>query len=181
MTGPGYVIVEADKVKVQYPEFQKTLAALEEKMLANTKAVSWPGWTYGGLTPGPKQFGRTTILSELFADEAGRKLDKAHTPDYWGVNNFRQLFTSTSPAAVAIPGWKTILQGAGIATTPEDWRVAWCGLMFADPSHLISKIRFEIDEETHFLLKGFFEATGYQRVIPLGFAYYKRKDLAISE
>jgi len=99
---------------------------------------------------------------------------------------------------------------ANVGITPEDVRIIWVGLAFASPTLNISKIRFEIGdtrypiidieelhtfekptlifekafiipEETHFLLKGFFEASGYQRVIPLGFAYYRRKDTVITE
>lgn len=211
MTGPGFVICEADKVKAQFPEFQRTLQELEARVLENTKGV-WPGLTFGGLTPREKQFGRTTILPEVFADEAGDVLDSAHTIDWWGRDNFRIYYTATSPAAAAVPGWKTILQGGGtpVGVTPEDVRIAWCGLAFASKTQNISKIRFEIGdtrypkmdieeihvynkpaiifeegfeipEETRFLLRGWFEATGYQRVIPLGFLYYRRKDIVLTE
>lgn len=203
MGGPGYVIVEADRVRQTFPEFQETLRELEARVMENTKAI-WPGMTYGGLTPREKQFGRTTILPQWFADEADDVLDEDHVPTDWGVNNFRQEYLTT--------GWHTILQGGGapIGVTPEDIRIAWCGLSFTSESMKVSKIRFEVGdtrypimdveelqgwckralifeegfelpEETHFLLRGFFEATGKQRIVPLGFAYYRRKDTVLTE
>jgi len=208
----SFVLCDLDKVKLQYPEFQETLAKLETKMLEDTEAV-WAPLKRGFLvTERTDQFGRTTILPEWFADEAGDVLDSAHVPTTWGVNNFRIYYSSTSPAAAAIPGWKTILQGGGspIGTTPEDIRIALAGLAFPNKALNISKIRMEIGdkrlpkidieelhnytkpalifeegfiipEETHFLLRGFFEASGYQRVIPLGFGCYRRRDLVITE
>jgi len=46
---------------------------------------------------------------------------------------------------------------------------------------LIFEKGYTIPEENHFLLKGFFEAEGYQRVIPLGFTIFRRRDLFITE
>jgi hypothetical protein len=46
---------------------------------------------------------------------------------------------------------------------------------------LIFEEGFEIPEETSFLLRGFFEATGKQRIVPLGFVYYRRKDTVLTE
>ena len=211
MTGPGYVIVECDKIKQTFPEFQHTLRELEARILENTVSV-WAGLNYGGLTPRDKQFGRTTFLPQLFADEAGDVMDSAHTVADWGRNSFRILYTSLLPAANAIPGWKTILQGGGtpIGTTPEDIRMAWVGLAFTTQSIHVTKIRFEvgdtrypimdieeinsynkpalifeegfeIPEEANFLLRGWFEASGKQRIVPLGFIYYRRKDSVLTE
>ena len=211
MTGPGYVIVECDKIKQTFPEFQQTLRELEARILENTVSV-WAGLNYGGLTPRDKQFGRTTFLPQLFADEAGDVMDSAHTVADWGRNSFRILYTSLLPAANAIPGWKTILQGGGtpIGVTPEDIRMAWAGLAFTTQSIHVTKIRFEvgdtrypimdieevnaydkpalifeegfeIPEEANFKLRGWFEASGKQRIVPLGFVYYRRKDSVLTE
>ena len=211
MTGPGFVIAETNKVRSVYPEFQHTLRELEARILENTVSV-WAGLNYGGLTPREKQFGRTTFLPQLFADEAGDVMDSAHTVADWGRNSFRILYTSLLPAANAIPGWKTILQGGGtpIGVTPEDIRMAWAGLAFTTQSIHVTKIRFEIGdtrhpamsieeinsydkpslifeegfeipEETNFRLRGWFEASGKQRIVPLGFIYYRRKDSVLTE
>jgi len=208
----SFVVVEYKKLKTQYPEFQEAMAALENEALSLAQA-RWPGMSYGGFQPGPNEYGRTTILPEVFADEAGDILDKNHVPNTWGVNEFRIYFSSTSPSNVAIPGWKTILQGGNpqaIGTTPEDVVIAIAGFAITDPSILFSKLKLEIGDktyvkidieeinmyeqpaiifekgyvvppETHFKLKGFFQASGYQRVIPLGFMLYRRKDFLIHE
>jgi len=208
----SFVLVEYKKLKTQYPEFQETLAELESEALSMA-ASRWPGMTYGGFQPGANQYGRTTILPKVFADEAGDILDKNHVPKTWGVNEFRIYFSSTSPANVAIPGWKTILQGGNpenIGTTPEDIIIALAGFAIPDPSILFSELRLQIGDktyvivdieeihmyeqpaiifekgyvvppETFFKLQGFFQASGYQRVVPLGFMLYRRKDFLIHE
>jgi len=97
-----------------------------------------------------------------------------------------------------------------IGTTPEDLRMAWAGLAFTSEEINVTKIRFqigdtrypimdieeihtynmpalifeegfEIPEEAYFLLRGWFESTGKQRIIPLGFVYYRRKDSVLTE
>jgi len=211
MTGPGYVMMETSKIKRYSPEFQHTLRELEARLLENTKAV-WAGLSYGGLTPREKQFGRTTFLPQHFADQNGDVLDSAHVPATWGRNSFRQLYTNLLPTAVALPNWKTILQGGGtpIGVTPEDIRMAWAGLSFGTKSQHVTKIRFEIGdtrypimdveevkayekpslifeegfeipEETSYTLRGWFEASGHQRIVPLGFIYHRRKDSVLTE
>jgi len=97
-----------------------------------------------------------------------------------------------------------------IGVTPEDIRMAWAGLSFGTKSQHVTKIRFEIGdtrypimdveeakayekpslifeegfeipEETFFSLRGWFEASGHQRIVPLGFIYYRRKDSVLTE
>ena len=211
----GYVMCEWKKVKTAYPEFQRTMAELETEAI-NLARERWPGFKYvaeRAFQPEEGESGRTTILPELFADEAGDVLDSDHSPSTWGVNSFRQYFSSTSPAPVVIPGWKTILQGGNpqqIGITHEDSIIALAGFVIPDPTLLITKLRMEIGsrrfpkvdieemhgyeqpalifekgyvvpEESHFLLKGFFEASGYQRVVPLGFVIFRRRDLFVTE
>lgn len=206
----SYVICEYDKLKTS-DWFIKAARDLEANAIRDTEAVWHPLKMGYYALERTDQFGRTTILPENFADEAGDVLDLNHTVRWWGVDNYRQYYTSTSPSAVVIPGWKTLLQGGGapIGVTPEDIRLAWIGLAFPVKTLLISKIQFEIGdkrfpkidieelhnynkpalifeegfiipEETHFRLYGFFEDPGYQRVIPLGFQMYRRRDLVIS-
>jgi len=95
-------------------------------------------------------------------------------------------------------------------STLEDIRLALAGWMFPSKSIKVTKLRMEIGdtryvihdieeihgyvqpaiiyeegfiipEETHFLLRGFFEGTGWQRIVPLGFALYRRKDSMLTE
>ncbi|MBA7501118.1 hypothetical protein GH146_02820 [archaeon] len=219
----SFVIIEEDKIRQTAPEFQTTLKNLEEQLISNTLRL-WGGYTYGGYQPGKKQFGRTTWLSYLFADENDDILDSHHgdpakagdpLPDayYWGRNSFRQLFTSTSPAAGTIPGWKTILQGGNptmIGTMPKSFRGAIAGFAFGSKSICVTKLKmqigarkvpitgieeihnykspvlmfeegYEIDEEEGFELRGYFEAPGYQRIIPKGFVMYRKLDLVLHE
>ena len=205
----GYVLIEWKKLKSYFPEFQEMVAMLEQQSLSLCSKV-WPGMTYGRFNPlGTTQYGRTTFLPELFMDQNNDVLDDAHSPTWWGVNSFKQYFTSTSPTAVAIPGWKQILQGAGAGgITPEDVIMNLIGFAILDESILFSKLRLEIGdivhvkmdceeihmyeqpaiifeegytipEETYLRLRGFFEASGFQRVVPLGFMLYRRKDTLV--
>ena len=208
----SYVIYEESEIRREAPEFQRTLRSLEDMVLSNTLGL-WPGFTYGGFQPGKKQFGRTTWLPWLFADENDDILDSHHEPDYWGRNSFRQLFTSTSPTTDDMPGWRTILQGGNptaIGTMPKDFRGAIAGFAFGGKTICVTKLKmqignkkipmvdieeihnynkpvlifeegFEIDEETGFELRGWFEAPGYQRIVPKGFVFYRRMDLVLHE
>jgi len=215
----SYVICEYDSAILKSAKaqsfFVSKCAQLETLMRMETEAV-WSGLRYGGFTPGPNEYGRTTILPDNFADEAGDILDRLHQPTYWGVNSYQQYFTSTSPASHTVPGWKTVLQGPVGAADPtggitlEDIRIAWMGLAITSKSSAITKFRWQIGdtsypkvdvEETHgynkpsfvfeegfiipeetlFWLRAFLETDNYERVVPLGYMIYRRKDLVITE
>lgn len=214
----SYVIIEYDKIMGAGKAgtfFALKCAQLEEMSRIETENV-WKGVSYGGWTPGTNQYGRTTHLPEWYADENADVLDHGHIPATWGRNSFEQYYTSTSPAAYTVPGWKTILQGALAAVVPfggqvpEDIRIHLMGIGITTKASKITKIRMEIGdtlypkmdieerhgynkpsiifeegmiapEETTFVLRGWFEADGYERVVPLGFVHYRRKDLVIRE
>jgi len=208
----SYVIMEEHEIRREAPEFQYSLKELEDRVLSNTLRL-WPGYTYGHTMPGQKQFGQTTWLPYLFADENADILDSRHAPAFWGRNSFRQLFTPTSPTTSAIPGWRTILQGGNptaIGTMPKDFRGALAGFAFGSKSICVTKLKmqigkekipmydieeirnynkpvlifkkgYEIEEETGFELRGYFEGPGYQRIIPKGFVFYRRIDLVLHE
>lgn len=178
--------------------FYEMADRLERAALANAKAV-WGGLTYGGFTPGSKQFGRSTILPRLFA-------------------GFGQTPTTPPTVANTLPTWiqnitargaQILIQGSlGGQLTPEDWRIAWLGLAFPKMPH-VTELRwqigdttyprlnieecnvynkptvifengYDIPEETFFEMQGWIEAGGRQEFVMLGFAFYRRKDLAIS-
>jgi len=192
-----------------YQDLTGRLLSAAEAIPAGVKSQGvWAPLTFGGMTPREGQYGRIPILPEEFEDQAGVDLDHNHTPTGWGVNSFRILFTDTVPTAVAIPGWKVIYRGANANLTREDIRIAWAGCAFTEKTDPITKLRwtigdisypkfdveekncynkpaiifeegFIIPEETYFQLEGFFEASGYERVVPLGFEVYRRKDLVI--
>ena len=216
-----YVIAEAGKIRDGLPEFTDTLADLEQ-MMGEVVSRRWPGFTYGRFTPESGQEGRITIHPMVFDDMANSILGGtgATYPAGYAVvglngtarNHFRQYYQNgVCPAAACVtPGWNTILQGAVAGTIPEDYMIAWAGLMFPEQALLVDKIRWEIqnkmyaildieeilgyqqpaiifeegfiiEEENRFLLRGWFEDDCWQRVIPLGFMVYKRFDNVITE
>lgn len=209
----SYVFIEGHRPLYTDPKFLNACFTIESNMIAKLSSPEYWNRKHGGLDPARGQFGHTTILPEWLADEAGDVLDKNHTPVTWGVNSFRQLFTGTSPAAYAIPGWKTILQGGKsdeIGLMPS--KVAMGLIGFALPSKIqpITKLKlqlgtekgividieqmlafnkpaivfeegWEVFEQDPFELRGFFEASGYVRVVPLGLGFYKEKSVVIRE
>ena len=182
-----FVVCELDKIKDVYPEFEASAKRLKEAALARAREI-WPAFRYGGMFPGPKEFGITTALPKFFKGFAGTTL-----------TTFRQNFTST--------GWQDIFN----MTVDEDIIIAGMGFAITSPTINVTELRLEIDdmkfprinieelrayrqpaiifkqgwvaqEERPFLLRGYFEATGYQRIIPVNaFVLYKKKADVISE
>jgi len=211
MTGPGFVIAECNKIRNTYPEFQHTLRELEARALENTGAVwaglNYGGLTprekqFGRTTFLPQHFadeaGDVLDSAHTVADWGRNSfrilytslLPAAHTVPGWKT---------------ILQGG-----GTPIGVTPEDIRMAWAGLAFTTQSIHVTKLRFEVGdtrypimdieeinsynkpalifeegfelpEETNFLLRGWFEASGKQRIVPLGFIYYRRKDTVLTE
>jgi len=211
MTGPGFVFAECNKIRAEYSEFQNTLRELEARVMENTKGVwpgmTYGGLTprekqFGRTTFLPQHFAdeNNDVLdgAHLPADWGRnnfRILYTALLPAAGVIPGWKTILQGG---------------GAPIGVTPEDVRMAWAGLAFTTQSIHVSKIRFEIGdtrypimdieemhayefptmifeegfeipEETHYLLRGYFEATGKQRIVPLGFIYYRRKDTVLTE
>jgi hypothetical protein len=127
MTG-GYVICEYDKVKTEFPEFRTVMQSLEDSLIAKASA-DWAPLSYGGIAPLSGQFGKTTVMPQLFADNAGNRL-----------TTWKQTFTST--------GVQTIMTGVesgGII--PEDFKVGLVGLAFLDKALKISEIKMQISDK----------------------------------
>ena len=61
----GYIFCEWDSVQKEYPDWQRAFAELEARMVTKCLA-DWRPKTFGFLTPNAEQFGRTTIMPELF-------------------------------------------------------------------------------------------------------------------
>ena len=193
----SYVLAEWDSVQAENSVFQRALATLDQKVIGKCNA-DWSPQSFNlrkTLSPGDNQYGRTTILPELFHDHSGA--DMAH---------WRQLFTTA--------GHQTLIAGNGGGNTiPEDFKVAWAGLAFPNKQQHITEIKWQIgdrkygrvnieeiksynkpaiifeegfilDEEESFDLYGYVEGpiaisapfiTGlYQRIVMLGAAYFKR-------
>jgi hypothetical protein len=158
-----------------------------------------------------EQFGRTSILPALFRDwydgtvktfAASRVLD---TTSLGGspVGTWRQLITT--------PGHMILLHGRGSGhTIPEDFYIAWIGLAFPNKQQQISELKWQIgdrkfgrlnieemrsynkpaiifeegliiEEKQAVEIYGYVEHADYQRMIPLGAAYYRTKDKVLSD
>jgi len=188
----GYVICEWASVREEYPDFQRVLKELEDRLIAKCNE-DWSPKTCGFLTPGDKQWGRTTILPALFKDNTGTQMV-----------TWRQYFASS--------GHQLIISGARAGNViPEDFKVGWVGLAFPNPVQHVTEIRFQIgdrkygridleeiksyrcpalifeegfiiDEETAFELYGYVDTAGvYQRIVMLGFAAFRIKDKVLGD
>lgn len=211
MPSVGFVYCEAKDIRNEAPEFQNTIRELEARVMENTKGVwpgmSYGGLTprekqFGRTTFLPQFFadGAGDVLDEHhlpagWGQNNFRILYTALLPFLGAIPGWKTILVGG---------------GAPIGVTPEDIRMAWAGLAFTTESIHVSKIRFEIGdtrypimdveeihsyetptmifeegfeipEETNFMLRGFFEATGKQRIVPLGFVYYRRKDTVLTE
>jgi hypothetical protein len=197
----GFVMCEWDSVFREYPRFQSAFAALEAQVTEKCRLDWHPlkpiEQCYGRLNASSSQFGRTTIMPELFVDHSGTVM--AH---------WRQLFTSS--------GHQMLIGGAGSGyVLPEDFKVAWMGLMFPNKNQHITEIKmqigdrkfgrinieemksynkpaiifeegYQIDEKEGFELYGYVEgplpisepfiAGLYQRIVMIGAAYFNVKD-----
>jgi hypothetical protein len=183
-------------VQAQDANFQRTLKALDDKIIAKCNA-DWAPRTFNPLKPlsaGDTTYGRTTILPELFLDNGGTALA-----------TWRQLFTSA--------GNQTLIYGNNSGhTLTRDFKVALAGFAFPNKQQHISEIKmqigdrkyerinieeikvydqpaiifdegFLIDEEESFDLYGYVEGpiassapfiTGlYQRIVMIGATYFK--------
>jgi len=180
-----YLVFER-KEALKMPEFVESLNILRSNAIAQAEK-DWHPYTFGGMYPGKNQFGETTLLPKFFKGFAGTTL-----------TTFRQNITST--------GWQNIFS----MTVEEDIQLNILGFEFPDPSINVTELRteigdkkfprinieeiqsyeqpiivfregFVITQETSFLLRGFFEATGYQRIVPIGFTLFKKLADVITE
>jgi len=182
------LIVEMDKVRDQYPEFDVGAQKLFTDAVDKAKQ-QWPGFTYGGQYPSASEFGKTTLLPKFLTGYAGAAL-----------TNYRQYFGSVN-------AWNQIFN----KTIDEDVIHGMMGFAFPDPTIRFTELRYEIGdikyprinieeincynqpavifrqgiiamEETPFLVKGYLTSTGYQRVVPVeSFTLFKKKADVISE
>lgn len=125
----GYVICEYEKVKEQFPQFKQVMDTLETNLVA--KAIAdWDPLKYGGISPKAGEFGKTTVMPELF-----NGLQAAYQP----LITWYQWLNAT--------GHQTIMAGAGTgATIAEDYKIGLVGLAFLDKAIRISEIRMQIGD-----------------------------------
>jgi len=183
-------------VQKDYPNFQNAFRELEAKMISKAN-YDWKPKTFGALALSGNQYGRTTIMPELFDDHSAV-----------AMTTFRQLFTTA--------GDQTLMTGSGAGNTiPEDFKIALMGFAFPNSDQHITEIKmqigdrkfgridleeiytydspaiifeegFEVNEEESFELYGYVEGpiptalgnyTGiWQRIVPIGAAYFKYYD-----
>ncbi len=192
----SYVLGPMSLVKGEglWPEFQASLKDLEQLALRRAEEV-WPGFKFGGLTPGDHQFGMCPLRANEMAVSTT-------TTTAIGTYSFRKNLASTAWHNIFnyTSRKDTIHAFAGFAVTDEVLRIIQLRMEISDRKLPVFDIQeaqgwgsFAIlikedvgqallaEPETSVLVKGYVESTGYQRVVPLGFMLYKRKDLVISE
>lgn len=128
----GFVLCEWESAKKEFPEFQKAFAELDTRMV--TKCLGdWDPKRFGYLTPSAEEFGRTTILPALFQDHTGLGVRLVH---------WRQRFT--------VAGHQLLIAGSGTGyIVPEDFKVAWIGLMFPNKQQHITELKWQIGDSKY--------------------------------
>jgi len=193
----SYIIAPLDKVKGEnaFPEYADVLKSVQDAAITRAKTI-WPGYNQGGLYPGDKEFGVCPLrANEMATDVSSTTLSGTYSfrKNIATANVWRNIFSYTTRKDV-------IHAFAGFAITDEILRLLQLRFEVKDRLYPIIDVQeaqgwgsFAIlfkedagkeliaDEETRVLVKGYFESTGYQRIVPLGFQLYKRKDLVITE
>jgi hypothetical protein len=178
----GFVICEYEKVKEQFPEFAALMASLELALRAKAEA-DWDPLRYGGFAPTAGQFGKSTIMPELFYGFGGLATGLPLT-------TWQSTLTST--------GSNILIQGRATGgTIPEDYKIGLAGLAFLDKAVKVTEIKmqigdskiprinleeamvynkpaviweqpFIIDEEQGFEVIGYVQSLGIQRIKLIG-------------
>lgn len=175
----GLVLCEYEKVKEEFPEFGSTLAKLESDLMSLANA-DWNPLTYGGTKPKSGQYGKSTIMPELF----------------YGFGQVAPTLTSWKSYATTI-GNQGLLAGSNAGSVYEDYKVGIAGFAFLDKVQRITEFKLEVgdtkfprinieesmvynkpavlfetgiivDEETDFDLHGYVECVGPYRIMPIG-------------
>lgn len=175
----GMVLCDYSKVKEEFPEFGNTLAKLEADLTALASA-DWGPLTYGGTKPKSGQFGKSTIMPELF----------------YGFGQVAPTLTTWNSYATAT-GNRALQGGANGGNIYEDYKVGLAGFAFLDKVQRITEIKLQIgdrkfprinleeafvydkpavifetgimlDEETEYDLHGYVESIGDYKLMPIG-------------
>jgi len=149
----AYVIADYGNIKETFPEFQATMDALEDVLVQKAMA-QWAPLRYGGLNPQSGEFGKTTIMPELFQTGA------FETGVLTTMTNWGDAYISTTTQTV--PGNNIIMQGNTSGNIPEDYMCGIVGLAFLEPTSRISEIRMQISDKK-LPRMNIQEAWGYKR------------------
>lgn len=126
----GYVICEYEKVREEFPNFKSVMDTLEANLIANALS-EWDPLKYGGITPKAGEFGKTTVMPQLF-----NGLMAAYQP----LVTWDQWFNAT--------GHRTIMTGAAIGgTINEDYKIGLVGLAFLSKAIRVSEIKMQIGDK----------------------------------
>jgi hypothetical protein len=132
-----FVICEQRSVQKEFPNFQNAFKDLEAKMISKCN-FDWKPKTFGALALNSNQYGRTTIMPELFDDHSANPMDSTRSAALGGAT-FRQLFTTA--------GNQTLMTGSGTGNTiPEDFKIALMGFAFPSQQQHITEIRMHIGD-----------------------------------
>lgn len=128
----GYILCEWKSVRKEFPNFQRAFAQLEEQIIAKCNG-EWAPKTFGALTPGPGEYGRTSILPGLFWNHNGVNFAHSWRQLLTGIGN--QLLISGNPANGLVIG--------------EDFKVAWIGLAFPNKMQHVTEVRWQIGDRKY--------------------------------
>lgn len=176
----------------QYPEYRQILQQLFDGATRRAAQI-WNGFEFGGVVPGPRQYGMTPIRPrDIFGGGTATYIKR-----YGSQGSWTDLFSYNVPEDL-IHGW------AGVAFTDPDlifaalrWRIEdkLFPIINIEEAHAWSNpfaVLFKQDagkeivvpEEQPVLIRAFQErstSASRRRVVPLGFSLYKNKDLVITE
>ena len=178
----GFVICEYEKVKEELSWFKEKMAAMESALVSKARR-DWAPLTFGGIKPSAGQFGKTTIMPQLFYGFGGLATGSRLT-------TWKNYLSAT--------GSQTLMEGAATGgTIAEDYKIGLIGLAFLDKTLRVTEIKMQIgdrklprinieeamaynkpaiifedyyilDEEAGFELVGYVEAIGYQTIKLIG-------------
>ena len=185
----GFIFAELPAVRKTFPDFQKAFAELENRVIEKCDA-DWAPKRCGFLTPEADEYGRTSILPEVFNGYGGVAL-----------STWRQYLSAT--------GQQRILTGNGAGyVLPKGVKIAWIGIAFPNPRINISELKWQIsdskfvrldleeinnysqpavvfekgyvlNEEEGFELYGNVQWPDYQRIVLLGSMFYRNIDMVL--
>ncbi len=107
--------------------------------------MDWSPKTFGYMSPNSgSEYGRTTILPELFQDWAGNNMDSTGSATAGdGGPSWLQAFNAQS-------GQVSILTGKNAGgVIPESFKVAWIGLAFPNKTQNITEIKYQISDRKY--------------------------------
>lgn len=189
--GPAILV----KGENNWPEYQEVLRNVQERAIARASDL-WNGYTFGGSTPGDKEFGMIALRpNEMASDVSATTLSGSYT--------FRKNITAAS-------AWRNLFDYsvrddvihafAGFAIPEDTLRMAAIRMEIGDRIYPINhleealgwgsfailfkqKVGDELIAEPRkrVLVKSYHTSIGWQTVIPLGFELFRRKDLVITE